>query len=152
MFIYWIKYYAIFIHVKHNINTEYLFEVLQTVKNSSDEALEDNVMEHPYVLMGLIISGVKSFDNVANQYRTAYPENFERVYEKVKNIYYDRLYSFLERLDPSLLYHLRECNNHGKDRAGQALLRMIKEFEKLEQYERCAKAKKLLDAVITFVD
>ena len=138
--------------MRHNINTEYLFEVLQTVKHSSEESIVDEAMEHPYVLMGLIISGVKSFDNITDQYRKAYPENFERVYEKVKGIYYDRLYTFLEGLDSSLFYHLRECNNHGKDRAAQALFRMIKEFERSEQYERCAKAKKLLDAVITFTE
>jgi hypothetical protein len=143
-------YWRIFIDVEHNINPDYLFGLFDTIKASNEESADFEPMEHPYILMGLIISGVKSFDAIASMYYQAHPKEFKRVYERVQNKYYDRLYSFIEILDPSLYYHLYECNNHGLPNVQKTLSRFIREFERSEEYERCARVKKLLDALEAF--
>jgi hypothetical protein len=130
------------------LDADTVFAIFESVHKTDDEVFDP--FTHPYVLMGLVVSGVKTFDIIANNYLRDYPGDFDRIYEKVKFLYYDRLYGFLEKIDYTLSLHLIECCKHDYHKVVDTLSLLMKEYERKEEYEKCSRIKNLLDAIVAF--
>lgn len=130
------------------LDADIVFSIFESGYEKEDPTLDP--FSHPYILMGLIIAGVSSFDNISKTYEDLYPNQFKKIHKRVKLLYYDRLYGFLQNINPLLHDHLDECLKHDLLKIVQTLTRLIKEYEDQEEYSRCAKIKKLLDHIVAF--
>ena len=72
-------------------------------------------------------------------YTRTYKEEFERVEEKVKKKYFNRLYHFLERFDENDNDFIAEAKRFEVPESSYALISLRSYFEELEEYEKCAK-------------
>ena len=130
------------------LDADTVFAIFESVHKPDDEVFDP--FTHPYVLMGLVVSGVKTFDIIASNYLRDYPGDFDRIYEKVKFLYYDRLYSFLEKINYTLSLHLIECCKHDYHKVVDTLSLLLKEYERKEEYEKCSRIKNLMEAIVAF--
>jgi len=96
-------------------------------------------LEHPYLLFGSVIRGVENFYIVREMYTRQYKEEFERVEENVRAKYFSRLYTFLERFDENDDDFIAEAKRFEVPESSYALLTLRSYFEKIEEYEKCAK-------------
>lgn len=107
------------------------------------EELRD-YLEHPYLLFGSVIRGVENFYIVREMYTRTYKEEFERVEEKVKSKYFNRLYHFIERFDEYDNDFITEAKRFEQHESVYALVDIRSYFESLEEYEKCAKIQSIL--------
>lgn len=130
------------------IDKDSIFKHFEAAYESQEDVFDP--FTHPYVLMGLIVAGVRTFDSIARSYSMEFPKEFEKVHMQVKTLYYERLYTFAERIDPFLSIHLYECCKHDRGKTVPAISKMISFFEQIEEYEKCGKLKVLLDTIISY--
>ena len=130
------------------LDADTVFSIFESGYEKEEDTLDP--FSHPYILMGLIIAGVSTFETIARNYQDLYPDQFKNIHKKVKLLYYDRLYGFLQNIDPSLPLHLLECTKHDLGKIILTLTILLKEYESQEEYTRCAKIKRLLDEIVAF--
>lgn len=110
---------------------------------------QEEVLKNPYVLLGMVTRGVENYGLMDIMYSRQYPKEYKSVRNNVKLNYFNKLFSYLERIDGvsafknykiSQAFNLVEVYN--------SLDHMRKFFENLELYEKCAIIKKYQNVVI----
>lgn len=108
----------------------------------------EDLLENPYVLIGMVIRGLENYNLIDMMYLKSYPEQYQRVREIVKHKYFNGLYKYLVKLDSK--------ENKGEFKIGDSFDResvlyglgtLLQFYEELEEYEKCAVIKRYMDIV-----
>lgn len=108
-----------------------------------------DVLENPYVLMGMVVRGLQNFSIMDMMYTKRYPEEYKKVKEHIQFKYFTKLFSYLNRVEITKLeelYTIGESYNVEEVYVGLDNLR--KYFETVEEYEKCGKIKKFQDLLL----
>ena len=96
------------------------------------------VLDNPYVLIGMVVTGVENFALIDQMYLLRYAEDYRRVRDKIKYKYYTKLYTYLTRVN---LEELGDEYKVGEDynisRSIDSILDIQIYFQELEEYEKC---------------
>lgn len=118
------------------------------------EAGVEEQLNNPFVLMGMVLKGLENYEIMDMMYLKRHPEHYKEVRELTKYKYYNKLYSYLTRLD-SLnfddVYKIAE--SFGKDESFLGLETLLRYYEKIEQYRKCAVIKRYQELLLeTYTD
>lgn len=108
----------------------------------------EDVLNNPYVLIGMVIKGLENYSIMDLMYMRSYPEQYKAVRDTVKHKYYNNLYNYLSRIN---LDSFEARYTIGETYDSQDVLfgldTLLYYFEEKEQYEKCAVIKKYMDLV-----
>ena len=108
----------------------------------------EDVLDNPYVLIGMVVRGLQNYQLMDLMYMRSYPDQYKEVRETVKLKYYNGLYSYLTRIDTTkfeVIYSIGETYDSQDVLFG--LDTLLHYYEDLEMYEKCAVIKKYMDLV-----
>tara|TARA_R110000796_G_scaffold221562_2_gene337698 strand:- start:857 stop:1288 length:432 start_codon:yes stop_codon:yes gene_type:complete len=107
------------------------------------------VLDNPYVLIGMAVTGVENFALIDQMYLLRYAEDYAKVRSKIKYNYYTKLYTYLTRVN---LNELGDEYKVGEDyeisRSIDAILDIQIYFQQSEEYEKCKVIKQFSDLLI----
>lgn len=107
-----------------------------------------DVLENPYVLIGMVVRGLENYQIMDMMYLRSYPEQYQSVRDSVKFKYYTNLYRYLTRIDVN---KFETRYTIGEDYDSQDVLYRLDDllyfFQDLEMYEKCATIKKYMDLI-----
>lgn len=110
-----------------------------------EHGMED-VLQNPYVLVGMVVTGVENFYFIDKMCSVKHREDYGRVRDSIKLKYYCKIYNYLTRIN---LEESNDIYNIGTDfeidRSLSALNNLLYFFEYIEHYEKCAIIKKFTD-------
>lgn len=109
----------------------------------------EELLDNPYVLIGMVVTGVENFYLIDKMYTLKHEEEYGRVRDKVKLKYYTKLYRYLDRVTPlemDIIYKIG--SDFEVDRSIDAISDMMFFFEDIEHYEKCAKIKLYSDLLV----
>ncbi len=123
-----------------------LFEV------GDEEVYEEHdvteVLQNPYVLMGMVVRGVENYNILDKLYLRNHKKHYENVREEVKYKYFCKIFGYLCRIDSKKFeskYTITE--NYDIVKVNVLLNELLTYFEGIEQYEKCAIIKKYIDLI-----
>ncbi len=103
-------------------------------------------LNNPFVLMGMVLKGVENYHIMDMMYIQKYPEQYKKVRNLTKYKYLNKLNTYLERIDNinfESVYKIGDSFNNYE--VEYALDYLLKYYEKLEEYEKCAVIKRYVD-------
>lgn len=107
------------------------------------------VLDNPYVLIGMVVTGVENFHLIDKMYLLKYGEKYARVRKTVKYKYFNRLYQYLTRVDPNELQDEYTIgDDYEIDRGINSLTDLLFFYQTKEQYEKCIVIKRFNDLLI----
>ena len=113
------------------------------------EAGVEDQLKNPFVLMGMVLRGLENFSIMDMMYLRTHPKDYKNVREITKYKYYTKLYKYLERIDSNNFDKIYKiADSFGRDETFVGLENLLRYFEKIEQYERCAVIKRYQDLLI----
>lgn len=129
---------------------------LFSIFEQGDEEIykEHGIEEHlqnPFVLMGMVLRGIDNFHMMDLMYMKQYPNHYKKVRNLTKYKYFNKLYSYLQRIDSDSfedIYKIGESFDKVQTKSGLDILRVY--FERLEEYEKCAVIKKYISLLISY--
>lgn len=124
---------------------------LFSIFEAGDEEVykENNVSElldNPYVLIGMVVRGVQNWHIMDIMYKRSHPKEYSRVRRKVMYKYFVKVCGYLERLDINnfkTLYTIGD--SYDIKEVKESFDQLLKYFEDIEYYEKCAIVKSYLD-------
>ena len=132
------------------INPHSLFSIFE--QGDEEVYKEHGVEEHldnPFVLMGMVLKGINNYHLMDIMYMRQYPEQYKGVRKVTKYKYYNKLLSYLTKIDSTnfdTIYKIGESFETGQAFIGLDTLRRY--YESIEQYEKCAIVKRYQDLLI----
>lgn len=132
------------------ISTEAIFSLFET----NDEELYreygvEGVLANPYIILSMVISGVSQYPLLDQHYALKYKEKYKDLKEPIKNKYFRKLYGYLTRLDIEDSSNHKLINKLFEDNIfGRTIDVLIKYFESIEDFEKCAVLVKYKDLLI----
>jgi len=112
-----------------------------------DESLQD-VHSHGYIILGMVIRGVENYYILNQLMSKRYGEDFKKVEENVKRIYFTRLYKYLENFNLKDSLHLSQALEHSPSGIAYGLDNLIEVFEFYQEYEKCARVLEIKNSLI----
>lgn len=107
------------------------------------------VLDNPYVLIGMAVTGVENFALIDQMYLLRYAVDYKRVRDKVKHKYYNKLYTYLTRVNLDELgdeYKIGE--DYNISRSIDSILDIQIYFQQAEEYEKCKVVQQFSDLLI----
>lgn len=109
-------------------------------EGSSDLLNEDSV------LLGIVVKGVENYNYIDEIYLNRYGDKYAKLAEGIKYRYFDKLFSYLDKIKLNKLEVLLDLIELiGLNIVCRSLEELIQFFQLLEEYEKCAKIKKVKD-------
>lgn len=99
----------------------------------------EDLLQNPYVLMGMVIRGLENYQLMDLMYKRNFPKEYSKIKESLKYKYYGKLFHYLERIDSSNFdpkHSIGESFDVESIELGLNTLRLY--FEDIEEYEKCA--------------
>ena len=99
----------------------------------------EDILQNPYVLMGMVIRGLENFQLMDLMYKRNFPKEYGKIKKSLKYKYYTKLFHYLERIDSSNFdpkHGIGESFDVESIEFGLNSLRLY--FEDIEEYEKCA--------------
>ena len=127
-----------------------LFSIFE--KGDEEIYKENNIeelLDNPYVLIGMVVTGVENFYMIDQMYMLKHEEDYSRVRDKIKLKYFTKLSRYLDRVTPlemEVVYNIG--SDFELDRSIDALNELLLFFENIEHYEKCGKIKQYTDLLI----
>jgi hypothetical protein len=100
--------------------------------------------QHPYIIFGTFIRSVENFYIICQTYRNTYGDKFDKIEERLKHQYFDRVYGFLERFDETQLEHIIEARQFTDSEILYAVKSVLDFYESIEDYRKCDRLWKIL--------
>ena len=98
----------------------------------------EELLENPFVLMGMVTRGLESYEMMRMLYLKNYPKEFIKAEPIIKHKYYNRLYSYLLRINLNRFESIYTIgDSYDKKTTSHALNTLLKYFESIEEYEKC---------------
>lgn len=114
----------------------------------------EDALKNPFVLMGMVLQGLQSFELMDIMYQRNFPNEYKKVSKTIKYKYYTKLYNYLIRINSDkfeTIYQIGESFESADVYTGLEELREF--FELHEEYEKCGTIKKyrelLVDKVVS---
>jgi hypothetical protein len=105
-----------------------------------------DVLSNPFVLIGMVVTGVQNYHIMDLMYMRQYPSQYKQVRHITKKKYFDNLYKYLLRVDVQETQELYKVGeSFDTKEATYSLNVLINFYEELELYEKCAVIKKFID-------
>jgi len=106
----------------------------------------EDVLKNPYVLIGMVVTGVENFYFMDKLYSLKHREEYGGVRDNIKLKYFSRIYNYLTRVTVEEVKNVYDIGSDFEiDRSISALNELLYFFENLEQYEKCAVIVKFTD-------
>ena len=122
------------------IDSSKLFDIFTL---SDEEVYEEHSqqeqLKNPFVLMGMVLRGLENWIMLDQMYCQKYPKQYSSVRNKIRNKYNDRLITLLNDINwdkYETIYSIGE--SYERREVENGLNHLIKYYEKLEDYEKCA--------------
>ena len=110
---------------------------------------QQDVLQNPFVLMGMVLRGLDNYKLMSIIYMKNYPKEFKAVESTVKYKFFNKLYGYLKRINIDKLEDIYTIgDNFGTADIAGALDEMIYYYQGLEEYEKCAIILKYKDLLI----
>ena len=124
----------------HKLNPHTLFSIFeQGDEEIYKEHNAEDVLNNPYVLIGMVVTGVDNFHLLDKMYLLKHQEDYSRVRENVKLKYYNRLFRYLKRIEVKSVMDVYDIGlDYDIDASLECLNDMLYFYERLEMYEKCA--------------
>ena len=124
----------------HKLNPHTLFSIFeQGDEEIYKEHNAEDVLNNPYVLIGMVVTGVDNFHLLDKMYLLKHQEDYSRVRENVKLKYYNRLFRYLKRVEVKSVMDVYDIGlDYDIDASLECLNDMLYFYERLEVYEKCA--------------
>ena len=135
----------------HKLDPHTLFSIFE--KGDEEVYRENNVedlLDNPYVLIGMVVTGVENFYMIDKMYTLKHEEEYGRVRDKIKLKYFTKLCGYLDRVTPlemEVAYSIGA--DYELDRALDSMNELLFFFEDIEMYEKCVKIKEYTDLLIS---
>ena len=130
-----------------NLDPDSLFNIFE---QGDEEVYEEHgvqdVLDNPYVLMGMVLRGITNFNLLEALVKKRYPEEWEKQKNTVKHKYFNKLFLYLKRIDidnDSSKYKV--SNAYDLEETAYGLGKILFYYEDVEEYEKCAVIKKYID-------
>ena len=108
----------------------------------------EEILENPYVLIGMVVRGIENFHMMDMLYTRRYPKEYENVRELTRYKYFVKLYSYLERIDSTNFNEVYKVGESFELKSVEkGLYDLLKYFESIEHYEKCAVIKRYYDLI-----
>ncbi len=124
----------------NKLNPHTLFSIFE---KGDEEVYKENQMEglldNPYVLIGMVVSGVENYYFIDEIYTNKDPKRYAKVKSNIKYKYFTKVFKYLTRLSLDELdtkYGIG--TDYELDRSINALNDLLFYFEDMEEYEKCA--------------
>lgn len=105
----------------------------------------EDVLNNPYVLIGMVIKGVQNYYIMDMMYLRQYPEQYKNVRELTKRKYFNNLFKYLQRIN---IDEVGDAYSIGSSyevvEAYHSLTQLRKFYEDAEEYEKCAVIQKFV--------
>lgn len=132
------------------LDPQSLFSIFE--QGDEDIYREHNVeelLQNPYVLIGMVLTGVENFSLIDSMYLIKHPEQYKRVREGVKLKYYSKLFNYLSRINLKEFKNSYTIGNDFEvDRALDALAELLFYFQNIEEYEKCITVREYIDLLL----
>lgn len=104
------------------------------------------VLDNPYVVIGMVTRSVQNYYIMEAMYRKAHKRLYDEAKPRIKFKYYGKLYNYLKRLEINSFSTIYSVGD-GYDLTATlfALDDILKYYESIEYYERCAFIKPFID-------
>tara|TARA_R110002072_G_scaffold297231_1_gene469766 strand:- start:1124 stop:1555 length:432 start_codon:yes stop_codon:yes gene_type:complete len=124
----------------HKLNPHTLFSIFeQGDEEIYKEHNAEDVLNNPYVLIGMVVTGVDNFHLLDKMYLLKHQEDYSRVRENVKLKFYNRLFRHLKRIEVESVRDVYDIGlDYDIDASLECLNDMLYFYERLEMYEKCA--------------
>tara|TARA_B100000963_G_C22480704_1_gene604541 strand:+ start:497 stop:931 length:435 start_codon:yes stop_codon:yes gene_type:complete len=100
----------------------------------------EDLLDNPFVLMGMVTRGLESYEMMRMLYLKNYPKEFIKAEPIIKRKYYNRLYSYLLRINLNSIEDIYTIgDSYDKSSTSNALNTLRQYFESTEEYEKCQK-------------
>ena len=130
-----------------NLNIQQVFSAFDATDEEVfvQERMLD-LLENPYVLMGIVVRGVENYYLLDTMYSKKYGEQWDNIKYQIKHKYFTRLVQYLYRINFNT-YEFRYMigKDFDKESVSLALNNMIDFFLLTEEYEHCGAIKKYVD-------
>jgi len=124
---------------------------LFSIFNATDEEVfreehSEELLDNPYVLMGMVLRGVENFTVLDDMYAYKHGKEYQAVRPKVKHSYFLRLYGFLDRINFNKYnFEFMIGEDFSVEQTDRALNFLLHHFLQYEQYEKCAIIQRYID-------
>ena len=131
----------------HKLDPHTLFSIFeQGDEEVYKEHNVEDVLKNPYVLIGMVVTGVENFYFMDKLYSLKHKEDYGRVRDNIKLKYFSKIYTYLTRVTVEEVKNVYDIGSDFEvDRSLEALNELLYFFEYLEQYEKCAVIVKFTD-------
>ena len=110
---------------------------------------QEDVLKNPFVLMQMVTRGIENYDMMSIIYQKHHPEQFDRIKDLLKLKYYNKLYSYLKRINYNSLENIYKIGDTFEKReVGEALNTLLYYYEVLEEYEKCGEIVKYIQLLV----
>ena len=84
----------------HKLDPQTLFSIFEQGDEMiyKEHGVED-ALENPYVLMGMVLRGMENYHIMDAMYTKQYPKQYKKVKKMVQYKYFNKLYSYLTRIE-----------------------------------------------------
>lgn len=130
-----------------HIDPNTLFSIFE----QGDEAIykehkEEQHLDNPYVLMGMVMRGIENYHLMDMMYLKKYPKEYTIIRKVTKYKYISKLYNYLLNID-SVEFNTEHSIGDSFDikEVLGALDYLRKYYEEIEHYEKCAVIKRYID-------
>ena len=106
------------------------------------------LMEDDTVLLNTVVRGIENYWKLDEIYINKFPHQYKTVRSKVRLKYFNKMFKYLSRINLNKIEPFYDTvGDLGYGTVENALNEYLNHFIKLEEYEKCAKLKKVLDVV-----
>lgn len=109
----------------------------------------EDVLDNPFVLMGMVVTGVGNYQMLDIIYQGKYPNEYKKVRERFKHKFYNRLFTTLNRIQTDRFETVYTISaSFESDLVYDSLYTLLEYFESIEEYEKCKVIKDYLDLLL----
>lgn len=106
----------------------------------------EDTLNNPFVLMGMVLKGLENFTIMDAMYIRHYGQQYKNVKPVIKHKYYNKLFSYLKRIDSTRFESIHSIGeSFDKEAVLSSLTTLLVYYELIEEYEKCAVIKRYSD-------
>ena len=133
------------------MNLKKFFKLFDSKEPESEPVIvNEQLIDHPYIYMGLFKKLILNYDAFSIQLfqfmrSTEADLNVDKLEEAGVHMVYWRAYNHIEKIDLTQDLHIDTIKAYADDNFIKALDMCLQYYENIEEYEKCAFLKKILD-------